>query len=160
MNSLLWFKSRFNYLFFSKLRTNYLLKNFINIEARKCYTNKCLLYTRIVNCKNFYIVTYSVSFFGLFKDDETPEDKLITAIKRSILCINRQQYDKAEQMLHLALRMAQDLQSNDGITYVYDIMANLAMEREQFEKAEKLFVDVMRRMLADGVPTDSLKVRK
>ncbi|TDG43895.1 hypothetical protein AWZ03_009701 [Drosophila navojoa] len=100
--------------------------------------------------------------FNLFGDDEkeeeTPETKLVNTIKRSILCIQKEQYDKAEQMLHLALRMAQDMRSTNGITYVYDVMANLAMEREQFKKAETLFVDVMRRLMADGHTEDSPKI--
>jgi len=83
---------------------------------------------------------------------------LVKTIKRSILCIQREQYDKAEQMLHLALRMAQDIQSKDGITYVFDLMANLAMEREQFKKAEKIFTDVMKRLFADGHTEESPKV--
>lgn len=101
---------------------------------------------------------YAISFFKRSDEDESPEDKLVTTIKRSILCIQREQYDKAEQMLHLALRMAQDLQNKDGITYVFDVMANLAMEREQFKKAEKLFADVMKRLFAEGYAEDSPKV--
>lgn len=98
-------------------------------------------------------------FGGTDEKEETPEDKLVKTIKRSILCIQREQYDRAEQMLHLALRMAQDIQSKEGITYVYDVMANLAMEREQFKKAEKIFADVMKRLLADGHSEESPKVR-
>ncbi|KAH8357874.1 hypothetical protein KR200_011635 [Drosophila serrata] len=97
-------------------------------------------------------------FGGSDEKEETPEDKLVTTIKRSILCIQREQYDKAEQMLHLALRMAQDIQSKEGVTYVYDIMANLAMEREQFKKAEKIFTDVMKRLFADGHTEESPKI--
>lgn len=93
------------------------------------------------------------------KDEETPEDKLTTNIKWSILYIQRGEHQKAEQMLHLALRMAQDLQNKDGITYVYDIMANLAMERGEFKKAEKLFVTVMQRLLGDGYQQDDIKVQ-
>ncbi|XP_068140837.1 LOW QUALITY PROTEIN: tetratricopeptide repeat protein 19 homolog, mitochondrial [Drosophila tropicalis] len=109
-------------------------------------------------------LSFSAAFtFSLFgnsdeEKEETPEEKLIHLIKRSILCIQRDQFDKAEQMLHLALRMAQDIQSKDGITYVYDIMANLAMEREQFKKAEKIFADVMKRLFADGHTEDSPKI--
>ncbi|XP_017069974.2 tetratricopeptide repeat protein 19 homolog, mitochondrial isoform X1 [Drosophila eugracilis] len=97
-------------------------------------------------------------FGGSDEKEETPEDKLVKTIKRSILCIQREQYDKAEQMLHLALRMAQDIQSKDGITYVFDLMANLAMEREQFKKAEKIFTDVMKRLFADGHTEESPKI--
>lgn len=92
------------------------------------------------------------------KDEETPEDKLTNNIKWSILYIQRGEHQKAEQMLHLALRMAQDLQNKDGITYVYDIMANLAMERGEYKKAEKLFVTVMQRLLGDGYAQDDIKV--
>lgn len=92
------------------------------------------------------------------KEEETPEEKLITTIKRSILCIQREEYAKAEKMLHLALRMAQDLQHKDGITYIYDIMANLAMEQQQFPKAEKLFADVMKRMFGDGYKEEDIKI--
>lgn len=91
-------------------------------------------------------------------EDETPEGQLIMCIKRSILCIQREQYAKAEQMLHLALRMAQDLQNKEGITFIFDVMANLAMETEQYKKAEKLFVTVMQRLLADGCAEDDIKV--
>ncbi|KAH8297910.1 hypothetical protein KR018_000595 [Drosophila ironensis] len=106
-----------------------------------------------------FTAAFTFSLFGNSSEkEETPEDKLVTTIKRSILCIQREQFDKAEQMLHLALRMAQDLQSKDGVTYVYDLMANLAMEREQFKKAEKIFADVMKRLFADGHSEESPKV--
>lgn len=91
-------------------------------------------------------------------EDETPEGQLIMCIKRSILCIQREQYAKAEQMLHVALRMAQDLQNKEGITFIFDVMANLAMETEQYKKAERLFVTVMQRLLADGCAQDDIKV--
>ncbi|XP_043065377.1 tetratricopeptide repeat protein 19 homolog, mitochondrial isoform X2 [Drosophila ficusphila] len=115
------------------------------------------------NSSNGMFWAFSAAFtFNLFgggeEKEETPEDKLVKTIKRSILCIQREQYDKAEQMLHLALRMAQDIQSKDGITYVFDIMANLAMEREQFKKAEKIFTDVMKRLFADGHTEESPKI--
>ncbi|XP_011200348.2 tetratricopeptide repeat protein 19 homolog, mitochondrial [Bactrocera dorsalis] len=101
---------------------------------------------------------FTFGLFGKTKDEETPEDKLITIIKRSVLCIQRQEFDKAEQMLHLALRMAQDLQSKEGVTYIYDVMANLAMEREQFKKAEKLFAEVMKRLFSEGYGENSSQV--
>lgn len=102
------------------------------------------------------LVAFSIPLFS--KDEETPEDKLIETIKRSILCIQKEEYAKAEQMLHLALRMAQDQNSQQGITYIYDVMANLAMEREQFKKAEQLFVDVMRRLMGEGYPQEGIKM--
>ncbi|XP_058453801.1 tetratricopeptide repeat protein 19 homolog, mitochondrial [Malaya genurostris] len=99
-----------------------------------------------------------LSWFSKKNDEDTPESKLITTIKMSILSIQREEYKKAEQLLHVALKMAQDLQSKDGITYIFDIMANLAMEVGEFAKAEKLFVEVMQRLFADGFVEDHMKM--
>lgn len=94
------------------------------------------------------------------EDETTPEGKLKTTLKRTILCIRRGEFDKAEQMAHLALRMAQDIPSYDGITLCYDVMANLAFERQQYEKAQKLFESVLQRLLQNGAPQDDIQVTK
>lgn len=104
------------------------------------------------------------SFWNVFtgKDDEepeeTPEDKLIMNIKRGVLSIQRGDFKTAERLLHVALKMAQDLQNYQGITYIYDVLANLAMEAGDFEKAEKLFIDVMQRLFGEGYKEDSVKM--
>lgn len=92
------------------------------------------------------------------EDESTPEGQLKTVIKRTILAIRRSEFDKAEQMAHLALRMAQDIQHYDGITLCYDVMANLAFDREQYEKAQKLFESVLQRLLQKGEAQDDIKV--
>lgn len=92
------------------------------------------------------------------EDETTPEGKLKTTLKRTILAIRKKEFDKAEQMAHLALRMAQDIKHYDGITLCYDVMANLAFDREQYQKAEKLFESVLQRLLQKGVPQDDIQV--
>lgn len=95
----------------------------------------------------------------LFQErDYSPEGQLIMNIKLSIVDIHRKEYDKAEQLLHLALRMAQDLQHFNAITLCFDIMANLAFERGQLDKAEKLFVAVMQRLMQKGSKEDDIEV--
>ncbi|XP_015431401.1 PREDICTED: tetratricopeptide repeat protein 19 homolog, mitochondrial isoform X2 [Dufourea novaeangliae] len=61
-------------------------------------------------------------------------------------------------MLHIALRQAQTLQHYDGITYIYDVMANLAYNLNDFKKAEKLFVSVMQRLISKGMAQDDLAI--
>lgn len=61
-------------------------------------------------------------------------------------------------MLHLALHMAQTIEHFKAITYIYDLMANLAFEVGEFDKAEKLFVNVMQRLISTGTPEDDLKI--
>ncbi|XP_053978263.1 tetratricopeptide repeat protein 19 homolog, mitochondrial-like isoform X1 [Hylaeus volcanicus] len=98
--------------------------------------------------------------FNLFDSEETKDDvaELEMTIKRSILLIQRGEFPKAEQMLHVALRQAQTLQHYDGITYVYDVMANLAYSMNDFKKAEKLFVSVLQRLISKGASQDDLAV--
>lgn len=61
---------------------------------------------------------------------------------------------KAEQLLHLALKIAQELQDFEAITYIYDTMANLALENGQLEKAEILFKNVVQRLFERGMQKD------
>lgn len=61
-------------------------------------------------------------------------------------------------MLHVALRQAQQLQNYDGITYVYDVMANLAFEIGDIKKAQKLFKSVMQRLISTGTPENDIKI--
>lgn len=145
--------SRYRNLFVSAL----ILKVKLSNKPRKIikFQKKSLKNNFSVPILAFSILTWNPF---LKKDEEEPEDKLINTIKLSILEIQKGDFKKAEQMLHLSLRMAQDLKSKDGITYVYDIMANLAMEAKEFVKAEKLFADIMKLLLSEGVEQDDNKI--
>lgn len=92
------------------------------------------------------------------EESESPEDQLINLIKRTLFCIHEGEYVRAEQMAHLALRMAQDLQHYDGITLCYDVMANQADHLKQYKKAEKLYIEVIQRLLWQGVPQGDNRV--
>ncbi|XP_012286118.1 tetratricopeptide repeat protein 19 homolog, mitochondrial isoform X2 [Orussus abietinus] len=99
-------------------------------------------------------------FFGLLNEKKPEEDEseLIMTIKRSILLTQKGEYKKAEQMLHVALRQAQTLQHYDAITYIYDLLANLAFDMGDYGKAEPLFVSVMQRLISTGTPQNDLKI--
>lgn len=104
-------------------------------------------------------LTLSVlQWLGFEKDDEEKESELIMTLKRAVLCTQREQYDKAEQMLHIALRLAQQQQNKQGILYCFDLMGNLAFDTFQLEKAQKIFVIVMQMLLESGVKEDDNKM--
>ncbi|KAK9305414.1 hypothetical protein QLX08_003546 [Tetragonisca angustula] len=106
-----------------------------------------------------YIISGSFLFNLFFpKEEQNDVEELIMTIKRSILLIQKKEFPKAEQMLHIALRQAQILQHYDGITYVYDVMANLAYDTNNYEKAKDLFKSVLQRLIAKGVSEDNLAV--
>lgn len=125
--------------------------------------NKSIPIPTVQKCnKNIIYVPYFMGFSLFtwlgFEKKISAEDELIQTIKHCILFIQRTEYIKAEQLLHIALRQAQQLQHALGITYIYDVMANLALEREQLDKANKLFVTVAQRIMADGASEDDFRI--
>lgn len=109
----------------------------------------------------FPLIMYGGILTSLGLKEKTPEEKeedLIMAIKYGILHFQRNQFKEAESKLHEALKMAQDENNTNGVTYIYDILANLAFERKQYEKAEKLFVSVMQRLIGHGLSMDDNKI--
>lgn len=106
-----------------------------------------------------YILALSIlGWLGFADDDKEKESELIMTLKRSVLATQREQYDKAEQLLHIALRIAQQQQNEQGVVYCYDLMANVAFSRLELDKAEKLFVSVLQMLLSTGMKQDDLKV--
>lgn len=99
-----------------------------------------------------------LGWLGFEKTDEEKESELIMTLKRAVLSEQREEFNKAEQLLHLALRLAQQQQNQQGILYCYDLMANLAFNQLQLDKSEKLFVSVMQILLSNGLAQDDLKV--
>ncbi|XP_028140074.2 tetratricopeptide repeat protein 19 homolog, mitochondrial isoform X1 [Diabrotica virgifera virgifera] len=99
-----------------------------------------------------------LTWLGFAKEDEEKESELIMTLKRAVLCMQREQFEKAEQMLHLALRIAQQQQNEQGIVYCYDLMANLAFDQRDLNKAHKLFVSVLQMLLSSGIADDDIKV--
>jgi tetratricopeptide repeat protein 19 len=150
---------RFARVVFSNYRRLNTLKNHVDFEPKKLEMPKMLVSASIL------------SYFGLSKKNEDDMDKdeqeLIMTIKRGVLCTMREDFERAEQLYHLALRNAQAVNNELAVTYIYDLMANLAYEignlhriingfsklrflskiLGQLPKAEKLFVSVMQRLM-------------
>lgn len=83
--------------------------------------------------------------------EQLGEEKIIHMIKLAKLSQERKEFKKSEQLLHLALRAAYEIQHHDAQKYIIDDMANNAYEAGDFKKAEKLFVDLIKQLVTDGV---------
>ena len=115
---------RFSRILFANYRRINNLRSHIEFEPKK-----------IEMSKKFLI---SASIFSLFgfedtkkidkEEEEKEQSELIMNIKRGVLSSLRSEFDKAEQLYHLALRQAQTLQNDAAVTYIYDLLANLAYE--------------------------------
>ncbi|XP_043461787.1 tetratricopeptide repeat protein 19 homolog, mitochondrial isoform X1 [Leptopilina heterotoma] len=135
-----------------------------NLHYNNCWKKKMFIIDNngeSRKSKNSYFIMGGIyTLFGLFKEKEEKEEEpeYITAMKRSILAMQRGEFKKAEQMLHLALHMAQTIDHFKAQTYIFDLMANLAFEMGDFEKAEKLFVTVMQRLISTGTAENDLRI--
>lgn len=132
-----------------------------NTNRRLClstFNNSNKKYEPFIKITSFTFAITILSWLGFTDDDEKKESELIMTLKRAILCTQREQYAAAEQMLHLALRIAQQTGNQQGITYCYDLMANLAFDQFELDKAEPLFLSVLQRLLNNGSSQDDLKV--
>nr|CAG4636197.1 EOG090X06TI [Eubosmina coregoni]SVE69820.1 EOG090X06TI [Eubosmina coregoni] len=90
--------------------------------------------------------------------EQTGEEKIIYMIKLAKLSHQRKDYKKSEQFLHLALRTAYDIQHHQARKYIIDEMANNAFESGNLHKAEHLFKEMIKLLLADGMQPDELPI--
>lgn len=67
-------------------------------------------------------------------------------------------YSAFERTLHEALKLAHDLKHFEGVTYVYDVLANGAFMKKDYMNAEKLFVTVMQRLMSKGALENDLNM--
>ena len=86
------------------------------------------------------------------------EDDLTLAVKRGILAIQEGDLARADRLLHIALKMAQDGGREEAITHIFCLLGNLALERNFPGQAERLLKTVVQRLIAAGEPSDSNSV--
>lgn len=94
-----------------------------------------------------------LSFLGL-ESEKIREDPVVHTIKLAILNLQRGDYEKSERLLHLALKMSQERNDAKAEIYCFDVMADVAKESGNLHKAEQLYVEVMRRLIASGTRQD------
>nr|CAG4650176.1 EOG090X06TI [Sida crystallina] len=100
-----------------------------------------------------------LGLFGLEQQPEeqeklTGENQIIHMVKLAKLSQQKGEIKKAEQLFHVALKAAQDLHHQKAESYIIDEMANNAYQHGDFHKAEKLFIDTVKKLVSDGVPPD------
>lgn len=115
-------------------------------------------------------VLCALGLFGGAKADDIEEEKakltdeqkikkmtpteLLIAKGVSLLC--DQDHDKAIELFHKALYKSQEEKNEDQETLVLNLIATSYFESGDLEKAEKLFIDLIKRMIACEIePTDN-----
>nr|CAG4635470.1 EOG090X06TI [Artemia franciscana] len=103
--------------------------------------------------------TVTIGLFSLFSTPIGKQEEILEEmVKRGILEYQKGDAIKAEKLLHVALKTAQDLHDKNGITFIYDLMANIAFDTHNYRKAEKIFRDLIGRLIGDGVDPDHNKI--
>ena len=99
-----------------------------------------------------------MGWLGLTSAPVEEEDDLTLAVKRGILAIQEGDLARADRLLHIALKMAQDSGREEAITHIFCLLGNLALERNFPGQAERLLKTVVQRLIAAGEPSDSNSV--
>lgn len=76
------------------------------------------------------------SLIKVYANKKIFELRFLLYLLIQMLVFQHDEFKAAEQMLHVALRLAQQTQNADGITYVYDLLANVAFAQGELDKAE------------------------
>ncbi|XP_072425757.1 tetratricopeptide repeat protein 19, mitochondrial isoform X1 [Chiloscyllium punctatum] len=87
-------------------------------------------------------------------EQENPEDEIILLIKKAKMSAMMGELEDADHYLHQALKLAQQSQNNQAVTYTFIQMANLAFLRGDLLNAEKLFKAAMSQLLQSGTSED------
>lgn len=92
------------------------------------------------------------------KEPLDPYQVIHLSLKRAILAMWRGELHKSEQILHITLKLAQDLADSQAETYIFDMLANVYMQLGEVEASERLFRVVMQREMALGKTPDDLSI--
>lgn len=124
------------------------------------------------NHQNHHHIVSLLAVMGLFKkmstgDIEEEKSKLSDEqkikkmnpteilIAKGVLSMCDQDYTKANELFHKALRLSQDENNEEQETLILNLLASNFFEADDFDNAEKLFIDLIKRMIANNVePTD------
>ncbi len=91
---------------------------------------------------------------------ERAEKELVAVIKEAKVAELKNNFDDADELFHRALgtlntygqrKIWEEPRILQARLYIYDCQANMALAGRQFEKAEKLFKEVMKGMLQQGI---------
>ena len=128
-------------------------KMIIGKEFKSCKTSKKL------TCKptgQTIIMSGILTWLGLAPDPNANHDSnLLTTVKRGILASQEGDLKRAQQILHLALRQASEMGDHAAVNHIYCLLADIAIEMNLFGEAERLYIDVMKRIITEGEPQNS-----
>uniref|UniRef100_A0A915L858 Tetratricopeptide repeat protein 19, mitochondrial n=1 Tax=Romanomermis culicivorax TaxID=13658 RepID=A0A915L858_ROMCU len=78
------------------------------------------------------------------------DDEIKDQIKSSLMLINEQKFNEAENALHKTLALAGSKHNEGATNYVLDLMANLYYQMEKYEESIAIFTELMRRLMTSG----------
>ncbi|KRY35100.1 Tetratricopeptide repeat protein 19, mitochondrial [Trichinella spiralis] len=97
------------------------------------------------------------SWFHSVEDDDK-RVQITNLVKEAIGCLRKKLFEDAIDILHNALKIAEEANDDRAINYIYDLLANIYYEMNVSEKALALFHNLMNRLLSQKVPKDDASI--
>ncbi|KRX87118.1 Tetratricopeptide repeat protein 19, mitochondrial [Trichinella pseudospiralis] len=107
---------------------------------------------------------YLMGVVGTFKswfysvEDDSKRVQITNLVKEAISCLRKKLFEDAIDILHTALRIAEEENDDRAINYIYDLLANIYYEMNVSEKALALFHNLMNRLLSQNVAKDDASI--
>ena len=103
-----------------------------------------------------FLMSGLLTWLGITSDPNADHDSnLVTTVKRGILASQEGDFKRAQQILHLALRQANEFDDQAAINHIFCLLAEIAIEMNLFGEAERLYIEVMKRIITGGEAQDS-----
>jgi len=104
------------------------------------------------------LVSGLLTWLGLATEEDPNaehDSNLVVTVKRGILASREGDHKRAQQIFHLALRQASEFGDEEAVNHIYCLLAGTAMDMSLFSEAERLYTQVLKRILANGEAEDS-----
>ena len=103
-----------------------------------------------------FVMSGFMTWLGLAADPNANHDtSLVTIVKRGILASQEGDLKRAQQILHLGLRQASDMGDQSAVNHIFCLLAEVSLQMEQYGESERLYTEVLKRILSNGEQEDS-----
>ncbi|KRZ83426.1 Tetratricopeptide repeat protein 19, mitochondrial [Trichinella sp. T8] len=107
---------------------------------------------------------YLMGVVGTFKswfhsiEDDDKRVQITNLVKEAISCLREKLFEDAIDILHNALKIAEEENDDKAINYIYDLLANIYYMMNVSDKALALFHNLMNRLLSQKVAKDDASI--
>ncbi|GLV41486.1 Tetratricopeptide repeat domain 19 [Carabus blaptoides fortunei] len=112
----------------------------------------------IPTCKYFISASLLTSFWYQVNEADDIEDNVAHLVALARLALEKGDVDRAQEILRLGLKIAEDHKFYSGVVYLYDILSTIALSEGDIKQVENLMTAVIEKLSLWGFPDDHYNI--